>query len=125
MMRTPMSIVQDHFLDYQTSFSNVDAVLDVIQTQLNQPSLGRSDFKTWKLTTNGTFFIKSFYRFLCDRGTRCNATPFIFKGQCPKKINAFLWLACDNKILTLNNLFTKGRNKLATATCILCHGDIV
>lgn len=56
MMRTPMSIVQDHFLDYQTSFSNVDAVLDVIQTQLNQPSLGRSDFKTWKLTTNGTFF---------------------------------------------------------------------
>lgn len=36
----------------------------------------------------------------------------------------FLWLMWDNKILTMDNLFDRGCNKLSTATCSLYHSDI-
>lgn len=48
-------------------------------------------------------------------------TTLIFKGPCPCKINAFLWLAWDNKILAIDNLFARGCDKLAIATCTFCH----
>lgn len=62
--------------------------------------------------------------FLIDREARCNVTLLIFRGPCPMKIKAFFWLAWDNKILTLDNLFARGYNKLPMTTCNLYSGDI-
>ncbi|XP_039144849.1 uncharacterized protein LOC120282161 [Dioscorea cayenensis subsp. rotundata] len=62
------------------------------------------DDRSWGLSSNGVFSVRSFYHFLNDGGLRCRWTPSILKGCCPRKINLFNWLVWDNKILTLQNL---------------------
>lgn len=79
------------------------------------------DLKWWCLTLNGRFSIKSFYRFLNNRGLRCQMARHFQKSICPKKIDLFNWLAWKNKILTLKNLAKRRYNTLPTTTCIMCH----
>ncbi|XP_039120608.1 uncharacterized protein LOC120257033 [Dioscorea cayenensis subsp. rotundata] len=82
------------------------------------------DRRLWRLTSNGTFTIKSFYSFLNDRGLRCCWTPIILKSCCPKKVNLFNWLAWDDKILTLEKLALRRCNPFPTPTCVMCHADV-
>lgn len=53
---------------------------------------GDHDWKILKLTSNGSFTVKSFYRFLIDRGKWCKAILIILKYFVPCKISAFNWL---------------------------------
>lgn len=61
--------------------------------RLNRDSEGEMDVKTWKLTKNGDFSVKSFYTFLIDGGLRCPVAKFFYRNKYPKKINLFNWLA--------------------------------
>lgn len=47
------------------------------------------DKEFWKLTSEGSSSVQSFYRFLINRGKRCRVTPIIFKCFVPRKINAY------------------------------------
>ncbi|XP_039120377.1 uncharacterized protein LOC120256778 [Dioscorea cayenensis subsp. rotundata] len=72
----------------------------------------------------GTFTVKSFYKFLIDGGTRSPLYPLFWKIRCPSKITLLSWLAGEDKILTLSNIFKKGCNfQHSTDTCVLCHNS--
>ncbi|XP_039123625.1 uncharacterized protein LOC120260253 [Dioscorea cayenensis subsp. rotundata] len=101
----------------------LSTVSTVLNTLHSQPSSG-IDERRWKLSSNGKFSVKTFYNFLNDGGLRCDKTKVILKGDCPKKVNLFNWLALDNKILTLDNLALRGCNVLPTTTCVMCHADV-
>lgn len=99
-------------------------VLPIIRRSINMinASVNRGeDKKSWRLTSNNAFTVKSFYHFLNDGGLRCRWSPIILKGSCPRKINLFNWLAWDNKILSLENLALRGCNLFQTSTCVMCH----
>lgn len=68
--------------------------------------------------------VKSFYNFLNDGRLRYGWTPIILNGQWLRKISLFNWLACDNKILTLENLALRKCNRLHSITFVMCHLDI-
>jgi len=76
----------------------------ILLDSLMDPHPSASDGKSWSLTANGRFSVKSLYNFLNEDGLRCQRTLVILKGHCLKKINLSNWLAWDNKILTLKNL---------------------
>lgn len=90
---------------------------------LSSSVLLAEDRRLWRLSSNGSFTVKSFYNFLNDRGLHCRWTPTILKSCCPKKVNLFNWLAWDNKILTLENLTLRRCNLLPTNTCVMCHAE--
>lgn len=58
------------------------------------------------------------------RRMRYQVTYTILKGDCPRKINLFNWLARKNCILTMDNLAIRRCNRLPTKTCIMSHADI-
>ncbi|XP_039127495.1 uncharacterized protein LOC120263599 [Dioscorea cayenensis subsp. rotundata] len=105
------------------SFVNEPEVVQ-IRSRLNVVSMGYSDLKVWGLMANGAFSVKSFYGLLNEGGLRCPMANTFWKGPCPKKINIFNWLACKNKILSLENLAKRRCNRLPTDTCVLCHADV-
>ncbi|XP_039134949.1 uncharacterized protein LOC120272251 [Dioscorea cayenensis subsp. rotundata] len=82
------------------------------------------DIKSWRLTGNGIFSVKSFYNLLIDGGLRCPISRFFWRNWCPRKINLFNWLVWQNRILSLENLARRRCNRLPTATCVMCNGGI-
>lgn len=90
-------------------------------SSINLANESDKDMKTWSLTANGAFSVKSFYGLLNEGGLRCSLANAFWKGPCPKKVNIFNWLAWKNKILSLENLALRRCNRLPTDTCVLCH----
>ncbi|XP_039136185.1 uncharacterized protein LOC120273588 [Dioscorea cayenensis subsp. rotundata] len=121
---SPFATVREVIWDLPSDAMRTDPVLCSTLSKIQSATREQPDKKTWKLSANGSFFVKSFYKFLIDRGLRCEVTPIIFKGFVPRKIAAFAWLVWNRKILTLDTLFARGCNKLPSATCLLCCSDI-
>ncbi|XP_039141256.1 uncharacterized protein LOC120278572 [Dioscorea cayenensis subsp. rotundata] len=85
-------------------------------------SHNQDDILSWALEKSGNFSVKSFYKFLIDGGLRSPLYSNFWKIRCPSKVTLFCWLAGEEKILTLTNLFKKGFNfQNSTNTCVLCH----
>ena len=103
---------------------DLDPLLHTMWDKIRSPASKRKDNCIWTLTPNDCFFVWSFYRILVAGGQQCKIIPIILKSLCLQKINTFNWLAWDNKFITLDNLTTRGCNRLPTTTCILCHGVI-
>ncbi|XP_039120732.1 uncharacterized protein LOC120257303 [Dioscorea cayenensis subsp. rotundata] len=102
-----------------------DPLLIAARSNLSPSSgTGDQDQKSWKLTVDGFFTVKSFYRFLIDRGKRCKITPLILECFVPRKISVFCWLVWDKKILMLDKLFSRRCNFSSTATCLHCFSNI-
>ncbi|KAH7660832.1 Reverse transcriptase zinc-binding domain-containing protein [Dioscorea alata] len=120
---SPFTTVREVLTGSLTGGLGLDLSLASVRSRLISTVGDCPDSKRWKLTQDGSFPVRSFYRFLIDRGLRCNITPVIFKCPVPRKIAAFSWLAWDKKILTLDTLFARGCNKLPTTTCLLCCSD--
>lgn len=108
-----------HLLE-EPPFSDIDVVGPAMAGGLPRASKER-DKKWWRLTGNGLFFVKSFYRMLIDGGLRCPVSRFFWRDWCPKKVSLFNWLAWQNKILSLENLARRRCNRFPTDTCVLCH----
>lgn len=70
-------------------------------------SSDQEDFYTWTLEKCGSFSAKSFYKFLIDGGMRSPLYSQFWKTRCLSKISLFCWLAWEDKLLTLTNLFKK------------------
>lgn len=79
------------------------------------------DKKGWRLTGNGTFSVKSFYKRLIDGASYARCRVSFGAIGIQKKISLFNWLAWHNKILSLENLAHRRCNRLPTDTCVLCH----
>lgn len=105
-------------------FSSDHASLATRISNLGLTDQGAGDIKRWSFTANRFFSIKLMYSFLIHKGVTCRTTWLIWNSPCLKKIILFNWLIWDNGILTLDNLTTKGCNKLSTATCVMCNTDI-
>ncbi|XP_039115891.1 uncharacterized protein LOC120251437 [Dioscorea cayenensis subsp. rotundata] len=104
---------------FPTSTPNM---LSALLENIPDCSQTQDDVHTWTLDKSGTITIKSFYKFLIDGGTRSSLYLLSWKNHCPSKITLFCWLAGEDKILTLSNLFKKGYNfQNSTDTCVLCH----
>lgn len=111
-------------LTHERWFTEENASLGSSVAQLISRQGHRQDSRSWVLTTNGSFSVKSFYNFLMHGGIRCSVTNVIWKGCCPKKISLFSWLVWDYSVPTLDKLAKRGCNRLPTATCVLCNGEI-
>lgn len=94
------------------------------RVMLRNSGEGIRDTKSWNLTRNGTFSVKSLHNFMIDGGLGCPVSRFFWKSRCPKKINLFNWLVWKNWIPSLENLEKRRCNRLPTATCVLCHKDV-
>lgn len=73
---------------------------------------------TWLWESNGKFSVKSLYQFLGFGGTQELHTMEWWNLTMPPKIRVFMLLLSKNKILTKNNLTTKGW--LGNQTCSFC-----
>lgn len=94
------------------------------RVMLRNSGEGIRDTKSWNLTRNGTFSVKSLHNFMIDGGLGCPVSRFFWKSRCPKKINLFNWLVWKDWIPSLENLEKRRCNRLPTATCVLCHKDV-
>ncbi|XP_039138867.1 uncharacterized protein LOC120276209 [Dioscorea cayenensis subsp. rotundata] len=84
--------------------------------------LNQDDSPNWVLEKNGKFTVKSFYKFLIDSGLYSPLYSHFWKTRSPSKITLFCWLAGEDKILTLTNLFKRRCNFQNTSDiCVLCH----
>lgn len=86
MTTSPFTTVRDIILDLPTVDMRVDPVLTAVRSRINSANVDDSDRKAWKLTADSTFTVRSFYRFLIDRGLRFSVTLVIFKYFIPRKI---------------------------------------
>ncbi|XP_039146809.1 uncharacterized protein LOC120284053 [Dioscorea cayenensis subsp. rotundata] len=104
---SPFATVRDMLLELPSAAMRRDPLLIELSSRITSGFGDIPDHKSWKLTSDGSFSVKSFYKFLIDRGLRCSITPVIFKRFVPQKIAAFMWLVWDRKILTLDTLFAR------------------
>lgn len=96
----------------------------LFRDRVRESNGGGEDLKSWKLSSSGSFSVKSFYNFLVDGGLRCPVVGFFWRGTCPKKINLLNWLVWKNKVSSLDNLAKKRCNRLPTSTCVLYNAGI-
>ena len=79
------------------------------------------DSMHWKLSRNGKFEVKSYYKVL----TQVDHPPFpwksIWKVQVPTRIAFFTWIAALGKILTIDNL--RKRKVLILDWCCMCKSN--
>lgn len=106
------------------SSKNDTRALKIILDRLRATVHETGDCKRWMLTGNGSFTVKSFYKFLDDGGLCCARAKLVRCDTCPKKINIFNWLVWKNKILSLEILKITRCTRLQTATYVMCHSGI-
>ena len=73
------------------------------------------------MNSKGVYSIKSFYKFVNFRGVLPISSPAIWKIKIPPRIQIFLWLLTNNKLLTRDNLCK--RQNVDDLTCVFCNGQ--
>lgn len=76
---------------------------------------GKDVFK-WKLKSNGSFTVRSMYRYLIINNIR--VSPVIWRTKVPLKIKIFMWYLQKGVVLTKDNLIR--RNWSGNASCAFC-----
>lgn len=69
---------------------------------------GGADVPKWRFNALGIYTVKSLYKFLNHGGILPTVIPDLWKIKIPLKIRVFLWLVCNNKVLTRVNLVRRG-----------------
>lgn len=72
----------------------------------------------WSFTSSGLYSVQSLYDVVNFRGIVPLHSPSIWGICIPPRVQVFLWLLCNNKLLTRDNLGK--RKKLDDASCIFC-----
>lgn len=94
-----------------------------VLTSKAMSSSSRNDDKiVWKWTTNGQYTSKSAYRTQFLGSYRRFCTNNIWKAKTEKKCKLFAWILIQNKILTADNLQSRGWPH--NDACALCHGPL-
>ncbi|OVA11911.1 Reverse transcriptase zinc-binding domain [Macleaya cordata] len=76
------------------------------------------DSRSWKLSPNGTFSVKSTYESLSHPAVSDFPVKFVWNRHIPPKICFFVWSACLNKIPTIDTL--RKRGMCIPNCCYLC-----
>lgn len=58
----------------------------------------------WKYNSKGVYTVKSFYEIINFRGIIPPHAPAIWHLKIPPRAQIFIWLVCNNKVLTRDNL---------------------
>ena len=72
----------------------------------------------WKYKSNGIYSSKSMYAIINFRGVRPLYLPAVWDLKVPPRIQVFLWLFSQNKIMTRDNLRKRGIQK--PLECEMC-----
>jgi hypothetical protein len=76
------------------------------------------DLLIWKYESNGVYSSKSLYAIVNFRGVQPIYLPVVWDLKIPPRVQNFLWLFSQNKILTRDNLRKRGIPK--PLECSLC-----
>lgn len=72
----------------------------------------------WHFSSNCIYSVQSLYAVISFRGVQQVHTPVVWKLLIPPRVQVFLWLLCNNRILTTDNL-GKRRN-VEDKSCLFC-----
>ena len=98
---------------------------ELMQQWLDLDSIARSiiftdteDSLIWQFESKGIYSSKSLYAVINFRGVQPIYTPAVWDLKVPPRIQGFLWLFSQNKIMTCDNLRKRGIRK--PLECIHC-----
>ena len=92
------------------------------------------DSLIWNGSTKGLFLVKSAYYMLkqenqaenigesSSRSSLQGVWKAVWSLQVPRKIQSFIWKACNNAIPTNKNLFNRGI--ISSSTCAVCTDEV-
>jgi hypothetical protein len=58
----------------------------------------------WQFESNGVYFSQSMYVLINFRGIKQSFLPAVWKLKIPPRVQVFLWLFSQNKVMTRDNL---------------------
>jgi len=65
----------------------------------------------WQYESNGIYSTQSLYAVINFRGVQPVFVPAVWNIKVPPKIQVFLWLLSNNKLMTVDNLAKRGVDK--------------
>jgi len=77
------------------------------------------DHILWSHTSSGKYEVQSLYAMISFRGVVPMYVSSIWKLSVPPRVNFFLWLVSNNKVLTRDNLAK--RQEVSDPTCLMCN----
>jgi hypothetical protein len=80
---------------------------------------GGDDTIIWQFNSSDKYYVQSLHAVVNDRGVRQIFTPVVWKVPVPSRLHVFLWLLCNNKVLTRDNLAK--RRKVDNMNCLFCN----
>lgn len=80
-----------------------------------------TDAVIWQYEQSGKYSSKSFYAIINFRGVMPVFIPAVWSVEVPPKIQMFLWLLAQNRLMTVDNLFRRGIVK--PRSCQFCKED--
>jgi hypothetical protein len=102
------------------SGSRADRWIHLVQRLMNVYLTTQPDTFTWKLTTSGSFTVKSLYLDYMNDHTRF-LRKYLWKIKVPLKIRIFMWFLHRRVLLTKDNLAK--RNWHGSKKCCFCNQD--
>jgi hypothetical protein len=77
------------------------------------------DSPVWLFHSSGTYSVSSFYGIINNGGVIPIHTPAVWKLHVPPRIDIFLWLLSNDRLLTRDNL--SKRRTLDDESCLFCN----
>jgi hypothetical protein len=102
------------------SGTRADRWIHLVQRLMNVYLTTQPDTFTWKLTTSGSFTVKSLYLDYMNDHTRF-VRKYLWKIKVPLKIRIFMWFLHRRVLLTKDNLAK--RNWHGSKKCCFCNQD--
>lgn len=95
--------------------------LSELQTKLltRPTTITINDAVSWRLTTTGEYTVQSAYKRMKDKPTVTTRIHRVWKMKVPPRIKVFAWLTYHGRILTIDNLVTRGWN--LPNMCVMCR----
>jgi hypothetical protein len=93
--------------------------LELKQIASNIQLDGDNDTIIWQFNLPGKYSVQSIYVVVNDRGVRQIFTLVVWEIPVPSRLHVFLWLLCNNKVLTRDNLAK--RRKVDNMNCLFCN----
>ena len=73
----------------------------------------------WSFSSNGHYSVQSLYAIINHRGVTPVFIHAVWKLNIPPRVQFFLWLLANNKLLTRDNLAK--RKEVSDPTCMFCN----
>ena len=80
------------------------------------------DVMRWEGSNGGQFSVSSFYHLLCGQRAAVGSWRAIWFPGLPPKVSFFVWIACLNRILTIDNFIRRGW--VLVNRCCMCCAEV-